>query len=68
MLKECLVQVLYFLRAKKALAKGRSPPQELEVGPRSGPYLLVNFQLSDSRVTLYYAYVVCSFLMYCVVS
>ena len=29
-------------RAKKASAKGRSPPQELEVGPRSGPYLLVN--------------------------
>ena len=28
-------------RAKKALAEGRSPPQELEVGPRSGPYLLV---------------------------
>ena len=28
-------------RGKKALAEGRSPPQELEVGPRSGPYLLV---------------------------
>ena len=28
-------------RAKIALAEGRSPPQELEVGPRSGPYLLV---------------------------
>ena len=28
-------------RAKKASAEGRSPPQELEVGPRSGPYLLV---------------------------
>ena len=27
--------------AKKASAEGRSPPQELEVGPRSGPYLLV---------------------------
>ena len=26
---------------KKASAKGRSPPQELEVGPRSGLYLLV---------------------------
>ena len=26
-------------RAIKASAKGRSPPQELEVGPRSGPYL-----------------------------
>ena len=28
-------------RAKKASAEGRSPPQELEVGLRSGPYLLV---------------------------
>ena len=28
-------------RAKKALAEGQRPPQELEVGPRSGPYLLV---------------------------
>ena len=23
-------------------AEGRSPPQELEVGPHSGPYLLAN--------------------------
>ena len=30
-------------RAKKASAEGRSPPQELEVGPRSGPYLLVHY-------------------------
>ena len=28
-------------RAKKGSAKGRIPPQELEVGPRSEPYLLV---------------------------
>ena len=41
-------------RAKKASAKGRSPPQELKVGPRSGPYLLVGdkmhnwaFQIED---------------------
>ena len=27
---------------KKVLAEGRSPQQELEVGPRSGPYLLVS--------------------------
>ena len=26
---------------KKPSAKGQSPPQELEIGPRSGPYLLV---------------------------
>ena len=32
---------LDFFWTKKALAEGRSPPQELEVGPRSGPYLLV---------------------------
>ena len=28
--------------AKKAFAEGRSPLQELEVGSRSGPYLLVS--------------------------
>ena len=28
-------------RAKKDWAEGRSPPQELDEGPRSGPYLLV---------------------------
>ena len=28
--------------AKKASAEGPSPPKELEVGPRSGPYLLVS--------------------------
>ena len=33
-------KALYFCpKGKKNL--GRSPPQELEVGPRSGPYLLV---------------------------
>ena len=32
-----------FFARKKASAEGRSPPQELEVGPRSGPYLLVHF-------------------------
>ena len=35
-------------RAKKALAKGRSPPQELEVGPRSELYLLVLTKLNYS--------------------
>ena len=30
-----------FLCLKGKKAKGRSPPQELEVGPRNGPYLLV---------------------------
>ena len=34
-------KLFFARRAKKASAEGRSPPQELEVGPRSGPYLLV---------------------------
>ena len=34
-------KVFFARRAKKAAAEDRSPPQELEVGPRSGPYLLV---------------------------
>ena len=29
-------------RAAEASFKGQSPPQDLEVGPRSGPYLLVD--------------------------
>ena len=29
---------------KKPLTEGQSPPQELEVGPRSGPYLLVQIK------------------------
>ena len=33
-------KLFFFLKGKKSL--GRSPPQELEVVPRSGPYLLVN--------------------------
>ena len=37
---------LFFARkAKKASAEAQSPPQELEIGPRSGPYLLVSFIL-----------------------
>ena len=27
---------------KNALVEGQNPPQELEIGPHSGPYLLVN--------------------------
>ena len=30
-----------FFCPKKAMPEGQSPPQELEVGPHSGPYLLV---------------------------
>ena len=38
-------------RAKKALAEGRCPPQELEVGPCSGPYLLVH--IKPKRLTFW---------------
>ena len=31
-------------RAKKVLSEGQSPPQELELGLHSGPYLLVVFK------------------------
>ena len=34
-------KLFFARRAKKASAEGRSPPQELEVSPRSGLYLLV---------------------------
>ena len=39
---------------KKPLHKGRIPPQELEVGPRSRPYLLVSVtsRSAKSRYTL----------------
>ena len=40
-------------RAKKASAVGRSPLQELEVGPRSGPYLLVVIYLSQFGPVLF---------------
>ena len=36
-----IISFFFAPREKTALAEGRSPPQELEVGPRSGPYLLV---------------------------
>ena len=42
-----IVSSLFFPEGKKSL--GRSPPQELEVGPRSEPYLLVFPQWSFRR-------------------
>ena len=39
---------LFAQRAKKASAEGQSLPQELEVGPRSGPYLIVIYKLDTS--------------------
>ena len=40
---------LFARRGKKASAEGQSPPQELEVGPRSGPYLLVTLIIQRNR-------------------
>ena len=33
--------LFFWPKGKKSLSQRPSPPQELEVGPRSGPYLLV---------------------------
>ena len=38
-------------RAKKASTEGWSPPQELEVGPRSGPYLVVSITNENIHLT-----------------
>ena len=46
-------ELFFARRAKKASAQGRSPPQELEVGLRSGLYLLV-FVVKGNKVLLYY--------------
>ena len=35
---------------KKASAKGLSPPQELEEGPRSGPHLLVRLKAKVIKI------------------
>ena len=38
------IRLFFFARkAKKVSAEAQSPLQELEIGPRSGPYLLVSF-------------------------
>ena len=39
-----IISSFFARRAKKTTAEGRSPPQELEVGPRSGPYILVHLK------------------------
>ena len=36
-----IISSFFAQRAKKVLTEGRSPPQELELGPHIGPYLLV---------------------------
>ena len=42
--RNSIISSFFAQRAKRASAEGWSPPQELEVGPRSGPYLLVFFK------------------------
>ena len=37
-------------KGKKASAEGQSPPQELEVGPRSGRYLLVHYKRWNTEI------------------
>ena len=39
-----IISSFFAQREKNSSAEGRSPPQELEVGPRSGPYLLVSLK------------------------
>ena len=39
-------------RAKKASDKGQSPPQELEVSPRSRLYFLVNYNGKKDKISL----------------
>ena len=41
--------IIFFIlpeEQKKTLVEGRSRPQELEEGPRNGPYLLVGFKIT----------------------
>ena len=40
-----IITSFFAQRVKKASVEGQSPPQELEISPRSGPYLLVTFNL-----------------------
>ena len=47
MSQNSIISPFFAQRAKKALAKGRSPSQVLEVGPRSGPHLLVFLKLQN---------------------
>ena len=51
-----IISSFFARRAKQASAEGRSPPQELEVGPRSGPYLLleVNHKIIWNPFCLYF--------------
>ena len=41
-------KLFFCLKGKKSLGLGRTPPQELEVGPLSGPYLLVSVKWFQS--------------------
>ena len=52
--KNSIIRPFFFFaqRAKKGLAAGPSPPQELEVGLRSGLYLLVIIKHCENRKTM----------------
>ena len=41
---ETVLKAFILPEGQKASAEGQSSPQELDVGPRSGPYILVNFK------------------------
>ena len=41
---------LFFPKDKKISAEAQSPPQELEIGPRSKPYLLVHSTVQCSVI------------------
>ena len=41
---------LFCPKGKKSLGLGQSPAQDLEVGPRSGPYFLVS--ISNTRISI----------------
>ena len=56
-------------KGKKSLGLGRSPLQELEVGPRSGPYLLVVMKgrRTSSTDGKYLNLIICTMKLYCVI-
>ena len=47
---------------KKTSPEGRSPPQDLEVGPHSGPYLLVYSKTRMRNIQLLRLCIQCLFL------
>ena len=61
-----IISSFFARRSKKASAEGGSSPQELEVGPRSWPYLLVTYDNTKCNKTsesnkLGYSVLVCKY-------